>query len=59
MNLTDDPEVATLRVPPRSIEAESAILGALLLDNSAWDRIGDILTDFFGLGFADQRQQSC
>jgi replicative DNA helicase len=45
MNLTDDPEVATLRVPPRSIEAESAILGALLLDNSAWDRIGDILTD--------------
>jgi replicative DNA helicase len=43
------PEEAHLRVPPQSIEAESCVLGALLLDSSAWDRVGDLLTeaDFF------------
>jgi len=41
---TDD-EVARLRVPPQSIEAEQSVLGGLLLDNSAWDRAGDLLTD--------------
>lgn len=42
----EDPEgLSMLRVPPHSAQSESAILGALLLDNSAWDRIGDILTD--------------
>lgn len=40
-----DSQVAQLRVPPHSIEAESSVLGGLLLDNGAWDRIGDILTD--------------
>ena len=41
---TDD-DVARLRVPPQSIEAEQSVLGGLLLDNSAWDRAGDLLTD--------------
>lgn len=38
-----------LRVPPHSIEAESSVLGGLLLDNSAWDRVGDLLAaaDFY------------
>lgn len=40
-----DREVAQLRVPPHSIEAESSVLGGLLLDNGAWDRIGDLLTE--------------
>ncbi len=40
-----DRQVAQLRVPPHSIEAESSVLGGLLLDNSAWDRVGDLLTD--------------
>jgi replicative DNA helicase len=40
-----DSEVARLRVPPHSIEAEQSVLGGLLLDNSAWDRAGDLLTD--------------
>jgi len=40
-----DDEVAKLRVPPHSIEAEQSVLGGLLLDNSAWDRAGDLLTD--------------
>jgi replicative DNA helicase len=32
-------------VPPHSIEAESSVLGGLLLDNNAWDRVGDLLKD--------------
>ena len=42
---TQDREIAQLRVPPHSIEGESSVLGGLLLDNNAWDRIGDILVD--------------
>jgi len=40
-----DDEVAKLRIPPHSVEAEQSVLGGLLLDNSAWDRAGDLLTD--------------
>ena len=40
-----DEEVARLRVPPHSIEAEQSVLGGLLLDNGAWDRAGDLLQD--------------
>ncbi|MES2979060.1 MAG: replicative DNA helicase [Pseudomonadota bacterium] len=40
-----DRQVAQLRIPPHSIESESSVLGGLLLDNSAWDRVGDLLTD--------------
>ena len=44
-----DRQVAQLRIPPHSIEAESSVLGGLLLDNGAWDRVGDVLidTDFY------------
>jgi replicative DNA helicase len=44
-DLTGDNPVAKLRVPPHSIEAESSVLGGLLLDNGAWDRVGDLLVD--------------
>jgi replicative DNA helicase len=40
-----DDEVSRLRVPPHSVEAEQSVLGGLLLDNLAWDRAGDLLTD--------------
>jgi replicative DNA helicase len=40
-----DRQIAQLRIPPHSIEAESSVLGGLLLDNSAWDRVGDLLGD--------------
>jgi replicative DNA helicase len=38
-----------LRVPPHSVEAEQAVLGGLLLDNSTWDAIADRLRpeDFY------------
>ena len=40
-----DPQIAQLRIPPHSIEAESSVLGGLLLDNAAWDRVADLLVD--------------
>jgi len=40
-----DRQIAQLRVPPHSIEAESSVLGGLLLDNGAWDRVGDLLEE--------------
>jgi replicative DNA helicase len=40
-----DDEVARLRVPPQSIEAEQSVLGGLLLDNGAWDRAADAVAD--------------
>ena len=44
-----DDSTAALRLPPQSAEAEAAVLGGLLLDNTAWDRVGDFLreTDFY------------
>ena len=40
-----DDEVARLRVPPHSVEAEQSVLGGLLIDNMAWDRAGDQVTE--------------
>ncbi|MCO5099543.1 MAG: replicative DNA helicase [Burkholderiaceae bacterium] len=40
-----DPQIAALRVPPHSIEAEQAVLGGLLLDNTAFDRVADLLRE--------------
>jgi replicative DNA helicase len=30
-----------LRIPPHSLQAEQAVLGGLMLDNEAWDKIAD------------------
>ena len=45
LNISSDSQIAQLRVPPHSIEAESSVLGGLLLDNQAWDRVNDLLVD--------------
>ena len=44
-----DPQIESLRVPPHSIEAEQSVLGGLLLDNAAWDKIADMVSadDFY------------
>jgi replicative DNA helicase len=44
-----DAQFEAARVPPQSIEAEQSVIGGLLLDNSAWDRIADIVgeADFY------------
>lgn len=36
-----DPQTAELKVPPHSIDAEQSVLGALMLDNGAWDQVAD------------------
>src|SRR5690625_7597396 len=38
-------ELADLRLPPHSVEAEQSVLGGLMLDNHAWDRIADLLRE--------------
>ncbi|GHT84225.1 replicative DNA helicase [Betaproteobacteria bacterium] len=40
---------AGLKLPPHSLEAEQSLLGGLLLDNEAWERIGDLIgaEDFY------------
>src|SRR5512147_1943972 len=44
-----DAQIESLRLPPHSVEAEQAVLGGLLLSNSAFDRIGDVIgeSDFY------------
>ena len=39
----------TAKVPPHSVEAEQSVLGGLLLDNDAWDRVIERVqsTDFY------------
>jgi replicative DNA helicase len=48
------PTAESLKVPPHSLEAEQAVLGGLMLDNSAWDQIADRVaeSDFY---LADHR----
>ena len=47
--MPDDLPVDSLKLPPHSVEAEQSVLGGLLLDNEAADRIGDVLAaeDFY------------
>ena len=40
-----DLQLEALHTPPHSIEAEQSVLGGLLLDNSAWDRLGGFLKE--------------
>jgi replicative DNA helicase len=49
LNLDDIPPEVDLRPVPWSSEAEQSVLGALMLDAGAFDRVGDLLkaADFF------------
>ena len=44
-----DHQVDTLKVPPHSIEAEQSVLGGLMLDNQAFDRVAELVVsqDFY------------
>jgi replicative DNA helicase len=33
------------RMPPQAVESEQSVLGGLMLDNEAWDRIADVLNE--------------
>ncbi|MCX7219312.1 MAG: replicative DNA helicase, partial [Burkholderiales bacterium] len=45
MKAPSDPQLDNLRIPPHSIESEQSVLGGLLLDNAAWDRIADFINE--------------
>ena len=34
-----------LNLPPQSVQAEQALLGGLMLDRSAWERVADLVND--------------
>jgi replicative DNA helicase len=40
-----DREVAALRIPPNSVEAEMSVLGGLMIDNEAFDRVADVVRE--------------
>ncbi len=44
-----DPQLVALKLPPHSVEAEQSLLGALLIDNQAFDRVADLVSadDFY------------
>ena len=44
-----DESIYTLKVPPHSLEGEQSVIGGLLLENGALDRVADILnaSDFY------------
>ena len=46
---SEDREISALSLPPHSTEAEQSVLGGLMLENSAWDRIADVVSgeDFY------------
>lgn len=40
-----DGAVANLKLPPHSLEAEQSVLGGLMLEETAWDRAAEIVTE--------------
>lgn len=40
-----DYQLEAIKLPPHSVEAEQSVLGGILLDTSAWDKIADLITE--------------
>ncbi len=40
-----DAQIAALKIPPHSVEAEQSVLGGLMLENQAWDKVADRLQE--------------
>jgi replicative DNA helicase len=49
LHVPDDLPLDQLKLPPHSVEAEQSVLGGLMLDNEAADKIGDVVNaeDFY------------
>lgn len=41
MSSIKDKQVSAIKMPPHSVEAEQSVLGGLMLDNDAWDRVSE------------------
>ena len=48
-NETQDRQLAGVKMPPHSLEAEQSVLGGLMLDNERWDNVSErvVANDFF------------
>ncbi len=44
-NSYKDMATEALKVPPHSIEAEQSVLGGLMLDNSSWEKVADLIVE--------------
>ena len=42
---TADVATENLKIAPQSIEAEQSVIGGLMLDKNAWDKIGDLVSE--------------
>lgn len=40
-----DLQTSALKIPPHSIEAEQAVLGGVMLENTAWERVAELLSE--------------
>ncbi len=45
MNQFTDADLAKIKVPPHSMEAEQSVLGGLMLDNNAWDTVSEVVLE--------------
>lgn len=45
VNANDDKQLHHLKVPPHSIEAEQAVIGGLMLENSHWDSVAERISE--------------
>ncbi|AWP34360.1 replicative DNA helicase [Pantoea eucalypti] len=48
-NETQDRQLAGVKMPPHSLEAEQSVLGGLMLDNERWDNVSErvVANDFY------------
>ena len=42
---SSDKQLDAIKLPPHSVEAEQSVLGGLLLENTAWEKIADLITE--------------
>jgi replicative DNA helicase len=40
-----DTETRAIKMPPHSIQGEQSVIGGLMLDNSAWERVADLVLE--------------
>ena len=45
ISINQDQLIDSYKTPPHSIESEQSVLGGLMLDNHAWEKVADIITD--------------
>lgn len=42
---TSDDELVRLKIPPHNLEAEQSVLGSLMIDEMAWDKVAGVVTE--------------